>query len=109
MPHVIYLHSALTQNRIVPQNDDEARRLYRFTRVDVVIAMAIAGLINLSMLVMAASVFYKSGLLQRGLARDRAQDARADPRRRLEHALRPRAPGLRAVELDRSAPSRARS
>ena len=63
MPHVIYLHSALTQNRVVPQNDEEARRLYRFTRVDVVIAMSIAGVINLSMLVMAASVFYKSGLL----------------------------------------------
>ena len=63
MPHVIYLHSALTQNRVVPQNDEEAKRLYRFTRVDVVIAMSIAGLINLSMLVMAASVFYKSGLL----------------------------------------------
>src|SRR6266571_4159175 len=39
MPHVIYLHSALTQDRIVPQNDAEARRLYRFTRIDVVIAM----------------------------------------------------------------------
>src|SRR5262249_31617979 len=38
MPHVIYLHSALMQNRIVPQNDAEARRLYRFTRIDVVIA-----------------------------------------------------------------------
>jgi len=63
MPHVIYLHSALTQSRVVPQNDDEARRLYRFTRVDVIIAMSIAGVINLSMLVMAASVFYKSGLL----------------------------------------------
>ena len=63
MPHVIYLHSALTQNRVVPQNDEEARRLFRFTRVDVIIAMSIAGLINLAMLVMAASVFYKSGLL----------------------------------------------
>jgi manganese transport protein len=63
MPHVIYLHSALTQNRVVPQNDAEARRLYRYTRVDVVIAMSIAGLINLSMLVMAANTFFRSGLL----------------------------------------------
>ena len=63
MPHVIYLHSALTQRRVVPQNDHEARRLYRYTRVDVFIAMAIAGLINVAMLVMAASVFWKSGLL----------------------------------------------
>ncbi len=63
MPHVIYLHSALTQNRVVPQNDAEARRLYRYTRIDVVIAMSIAGLINLAMLVVAASTFFQSGLL----------------------------------------------
>jgi manganese transport protein len=63
MPHVIYLHSALTQNRVVPQNDDEARRLYRYTRIDVVIAMTIAGAINLAMLVVAASTFFESGLL----------------------------------------------
>ena len=63
MPHVIYLHSALLQNRIVPRNDHEARRLYRFTRIDVVIAMSLAGVINMAMLVVAASVFFKSGLL----------------------------------------------
>ena len=63
MPHVIYLHSALTQNRVVPRNDEEARRLYGYTKVDVIVAMSIAGLINMAMLVMAASVFYKSGLL----------------------------------------------
>ena len=63
MPHVIYLHSALLQNRIVPRDDDEARRLYRFTRIDVIIAMTIAGVVNMAMLVVAASVFYKSGLL----------------------------------------------
>jgi manganese transport protein len=63
MPHVIYLHSALTQGRIVPNSDDEARRLYRYTRIDVGIAMTIAGLINVSMLVMAAAAFFKSGLV----------------------------------------------
>src|SRR5213076_3171073 len=62
MPHVIYLHSALTQHRIVPRNDEEARTLYRYTRVDVLIAMAIAGMINIAMLVVAATVFYGSGL-----------------------------------------------
>jgi manganese transport protein len=62
MPHVIYLHSALTQSRIVPDNDAEARRLLRYTRIDVIVAMTIAGLINMAMLVMAASVFFKSGL-----------------------------------------------
>jgi manganese transport protein len=62
MPHVIYLHSALTQRRIVPRNDHEARLLYKYTRIDVLIAMAIAGLINISMLVVAATVFFGSGL-----------------------------------------------
>ena len=62
MPHVIYLHSALMQDRIVPENDEEARRLFRYTRVDVLVAMTIAGLINIAMLVMAASIFFQSGL-----------------------------------------------
>jgi manganese transport protein len=62
MPHVIYLHSALTQNRIVPETDEEARTLFRYTRIDVLIAMSIAGLINMAMLVMAATVFFGSGL-----------------------------------------------
>ena len=62
MPHVIYLHSALTQDRIVAESDADERRLLRYTRIDVVIAMSIAGLINVSMLVMAASTFYKTGL-----------------------------------------------
>jgi manganese transport protein len=63
MPHVIYLHSALMQNRIVPRDENEARRIYRFTRVDVVIAMSIAGVINMAMLVVAADVFFGAGLL----------------------------------------------
>ena len=62
MPHVIYLHSALTQQRIVPQNDQEARTLYNYTRIDVLIAMSLAGLINIAMLVVAATVFFGSGL-----------------------------------------------
>ena len=63
MPHVIYLHSALTQDRLVPETDEDAQTLLRYTRVDVVIAMSIAGVINVAMLVMAASTFFKSGLL----------------------------------------------
>src|ERR671933_481752 len=62
MPHVIYLHSALTQNRIVPESDEQARRLMRYTTVDVLIAMTIAGLINMAMLVMAASTFFQRGV-----------------------------------------------
>jgi manganese transport protein len=61
MPHVIYLHSALTQDRLVPETDEDARTLLRYTRIDVLIAMTIAGLINIAMLVMAASTFYGSG------------------------------------------------
>ncbi len=62
MPHVIWLHSALMQDRIRPQTDRDARRLMRFTTIDVLIAMSIAGLINVAMLVMAASTFFKHGL-----------------------------------------------
>jgi len=49
MPHVVYLHSALTQRRIVGRNDSERRRILRFEKVDVVIAMALAGVVNISM------------------------------------------------------------
>src|SRR5437870_8851489 len=62
MPHVIYLHSALTQDRFVPGMPVSPRRLLHYTRIDVVVAMTLAGLINISMLVMAASTFFKSGL-----------------------------------------------
>jgi manganese transport protein len=60
MPHVIYLHSALTQRRIVGANGAERRRIYRFERWDVVIAMGIAGTINMAMLATAAAVFHGS-------------------------------------------------
>jgi manganese transport protein len=62
MPHVIYLHSALTQNRIVARDDTERRSLLRFQRIDVTIAMGIAGLVNMSMLIIAASLFHSRGL-----------------------------------------------
>ena len=61
MPHVVYLHSALTQGRIRPENDSERRELMRFQRVDVMIAMGLAGVINLTMLVVAAQLFHDSG------------------------------------------------
>ena len=61
MPHVIYLHSALTQDRIVAENSEDARTLLRYTRIDVIVAMTIAGLINMSMLVMAAATFFRTG------------------------------------------------
>jgi manganese transport protein len=61
MPHVIWLHSALMQDRIRAPSSIEKRRLMRFTRVDVIVAMSIAGLINMAMLVMAASTFFQTG------------------------------------------------
>lgn len=62
MPHAIFLHSALTQNRVVAENAREKRRLYRFEIVDVLLAMFLAGLVNAAMLVMAASTFFRQGL-----------------------------------------------
>ncbi|MDQ3855616.1 MAG: Nramp family divalent metal transporter [Chloroflexota bacterium] len=61
MPHVIYLHSSLTQHRIVPRNAAQAKRIFRFELVDVVIALGLAGLVNGAMLVMAAGTFHGSG------------------------------------------------
>jgi manganese transport protein len=61
MPHVIYLHSALTQRRVEVRNDEERRRVMRFQRIDVGIAMSIAGIVNMSMLMVAAALFHRSG------------------------------------------------
>ena len=62
MPHVIFLHSSLTQNRIPTKNEGELKRLFRFQLFDVTIAMGIAGLVNAAMLIMASSTFYTKGL-----------------------------------------------
>jgi manganese transport protein len=62
MPHVVYLHSALTQNRIVGRDEAEKRRIQRFERIDVIIAMTIAGFVNMSMLAIAAAVFFGLGI-----------------------------------------------
>jgi len=61
MPHVIYLHSALVRRRVTSESDAAKRRIFRFEIVDVVCAMGLAGLINLSMLAMAAAVFFTRG------------------------------------------------
>jgi manganese transport protein len=61
MPHVIYLHSSLTQHRIIPRNEKEARRIFHWSIPDVVIAMGLAGLINMAMLYMAAATFHAHG------------------------------------------------
>jgi len=58
MPHAIYLHSGLTQDRIVPRNDGERRKLVCFSNREVVLALGLAGLVNMAMLTMAAAVFH---------------------------------------------------
>ena len=63
MPHAIYLHSSLTQSRIVGRNESEKRRIFRFEFIDIVVAMIIAGAINMSMLIIAAAVFHKQGIV----------------------------------------------
>jgi manganese transport protein len=62
MPHVVYLHSALTQRRIVGRNPAEKKKILGFEKVDVVIALSLAGLVNLSMMLVAAALFHSSGL-----------------------------------------------
>lgn len=61
MPHAIYLHSSLTQNRIVPRNDMEKIKIQKFSTKEIMIAMTLAGFVNLAMMYMAASVFHNSG------------------------------------------------
>ena len=62
MPHVVYLHSALTQRRVVGRDDAEKRQILNFEKVDVVIAMSIAGLVNIAMVIVAAGLFNAGGL-----------------------------------------------
>lgn len=66
MPHVIFLHSALTQGRIVTRDPVQLKKLFRFELIDVAIAMGLAGLVNMAMLIMAASTFHSAGLTQIG-------------------------------------------
>lgn len=61
MPHAIYLHSSLMKNRIRPRNADETRRLLRFSNHEVLIALGVAGLVNMAMVAMAAGVFHTTG------------------------------------------------
>jgi manganese transport protein len=58
MPHAIYLHSALTQNRVPAANDHERRRILRYSNTEVLVALGFAGLVNMAMITMAASAFH---------------------------------------------------
>jgi manganese transport protein len=62
MPHVIYLHSALTNGRMPCRNDRERGRVLRFERLDVIIALSLAGIVNMAMLAVAAKLFHTPAL-----------------------------------------------
>jgi manganese transport protein len=62
MPHVIYLHSALTKGRMPCRDAEERGRVLRFERTDVLIALGLAGIINMAMLAVAAKLFHAPGL-----------------------------------------------
>jgi manganese transport protein len=58
MPHAIYLHSGLTQSRMPVRNDGERRKVLRFSNQEVIIALAVAGLVNMAMVMMASGAFH---------------------------------------------------
>ncbi len=58
MPHAIYLHSGLTQARVPPRNDRERAQLVRYSNRETVVALTLAGLVNMAMVAMAARVFH---------------------------------------------------
>ena len=62
MPHAIYLHSALTNGRMPAHNDEERRVVLRYERLDVIIALGLAGVINVTMLAVAAKLFHTPAL-----------------------------------------------
>lgn len=61
MPHVIYLHSALTQHRIPTGTPQAKRKMLLFTKIEVLMALGVAGLINMAMLAAAAGAFFGKG------------------------------------------------
>jgi manganese transport protein len=61
MPHVIYLHSALTNGRTPVRDDRERGRVLRFERLDVIIALGLAGVVNMAMMMVAAKLFHQTG------------------------------------------------
>ncbi len=91
MPHVIFLHSALTQGRIVAKEPGQQRRLFRYELIDVFLAMSLAGVINMAMLIMAASTFFNNGLTTIGTIEE--------AHRTLEPLLGPAASWVFAISL----------
>ena len=101
MPHVVYLHSALTSARIPTESADEKRELLRFQRVDVSIAMGIAGVDQHDDAGRRGRALPRLRAHGRGHDRGRPRGHRGADRRRRGARLRGRAAGLRPVELER--------
>ena len=58
MPHAVYLHSGLTQGRVPIHNASERHTVLRYSNIEVVVALVVAGLVNMAMVIMAASAFH---------------------------------------------------
>jgi manganese transport protein len=58
MPHAVYLHSGLTQARTPVRDDSDRRKVLRFSNQEVVVALVVAGLVNMAMVMMASSAFH---------------------------------------------------
>ncbi|MFD1797867.1 Nramp family divalent metal transporter [Paracoccus aurantiacus] len=59
MPHAIFLHSGLTQGRVAVRHEEDRRKVLRYSNIEVVVALAIAGMVNMAMVMMAASAFHQ--------------------------------------------------
>jgi manganese transport protein len=59
MPHAIYLHSAMMTNRVQTRTEGERRRLIGYSNIEVLVALSLAGLINMAMVAMAATMFHQ--------------------------------------------------
>jgi manganese transport protein len=59
MPHAIYLHSAMVTNRVQTRTEGERRRLIGYSNIEVLAALSLAGLINMAMVAMAATMFHQ--------------------------------------------------
>ncbi|CAM4326473.1 Nramp family divalent metal transporter [Paenibacillus typhae] len=63
MPHAIYLHSSLTQSRVVGVDEKQKKQIFKWEMIDIVIAMVIAGAVNMAMVIVSAALFFKNGLV----------------------------------------------
>jgi manganese transport protein len=59
MPHAIYLHSAMMTHRVYARTDAQSARLIRYSNIEVLLALSLAGLVNMAMVAMAATMFHQ--------------------------------------------------